>query len=344
MAADNISFNYFIGGESEQFSFVKVPKLFFTSTKFESLSYGAKILYGLLLDRMSLSRKNKWLDEERRVYVIYTIEGICEDFHVSKTLAVRFLKELEAFGLIEKKRRPNAAAMIYVKNFVFSEDEEISVPEQQETLKKRGSPVYGNPEVHNMEVQKLEFRKSPEIQGSPFCGSPENRIPEFHIMESNKTDINNKDDDIVIHLKERIEFEKLTGESDIDRDTVDRLLNPVIELFKTNDSYCCIGNKKITIDEVRRRVLQNLSGTNFRLIYKNIQERGADKVYNLKAYVIACFYNFEQIKKTVRTRKAGTSNSFLNFAQNNYDFNELERKLLGVSQQEKSKITENGDR
>lgn len=70
---NELMFHYFVGEESEQFTFLKVPKIFFTDRKFEALSYGAKILYGLLLDRMSLSRKNKWLDEQNRVYVFYMI-------------------------------------------------------------------------------------------------------------------------------------------------------------------------------------------------------------------------------------------------------------------------------
>ena len=64
--------------ESEQYAFYRVPKLLFTSDRFWNLSTDAKMLYGLLLDRMALSQKNGWVDEQGRVYIIYTVENIMQ--------------------------------------------------------------------------------------------------------------------------------------------------------------------------------------------------------------------------------------------------------------------------
>ena len=109
------------GMEAEQYSFYRVPKILFTAECFKELSCEAKVLYGLLLDRMSLSMKNHWLDEEERVYIIFTVEEIAELLNCGTQKAVKLLKELDSekgIGLIEKKRlglgRPN---VIYVKNF-----------------------------------------------------------------------------------------------------------------------------------------------------------------------------------------------------------------------------------
>ena len=55
-------YDYFYGAEAEQFSFYRIPKVLFTEERFRSVSAEAKVLYGLLLDRMSLSCKNGWLD------------------------------------------------------------------------------------------------------------------------------------------------------------------------------------------------------------------------------------------------------------------------------------------
>ena len=66
-------YDYFYGAEAEQFSFYRIPKVLFTEERFRSVSAEAKVLYGLLLDRMSLSCKNGWLDKEERVYIIFTI-------------------------------------------------------------------------------------------------------------------------------------------------------------------------------------------------------------------------------------------------------------------------------
>ena len=87
------------------------------------LSVNAKLLYGVLLDRMNLSMKNRWFDSENRVYIIYQIAEIMEDFNFSKKTAVRYLNELENFGLVEKKRRGlGLPSLLYVKNFVVFQD------------------------------------------------------------------------------------------------------------------------------------------------------------------------------------------------------------------------------
>lgn len=71
-----MQYDYFYGAQAEQFSFYRIPKALFTDTQFKDLSTDAKVLYGILLDRMSLSLKNHWLDEQNRVYIIFTLEEI----------------------------------------------------------------------------------------------------------------------------------------------------------------------------------------------------------------------------------------------------------------------------
>lgn len=73
-----MQFNYFYGSEAEQFNFIKVPKMMIKDAAFDSLSLVSKLLYGLLLDRMNLSMKNKWFDDENRVYIIYQISEIIQ--------------------------------------------------------------------------------------------------------------------------------------------------------------------------------------------------------------------------------------------------------------------------
>ena len=118
-----MQFDFFRGMEAEQYTFYRIPKILFTAECFKPLSCEAKVLYGLLLDRMSLSIKNRWLDEEDRVYIIFKVEEITELMNCGTQKAVKLLKELDVekgIGLIEKKRlglgRPN---VIYVKNFII---------------------------------------------------------------------------------------------------------------------------------------------------------------------------------------------------------------------------------
>ena len=112
-------FNYYTKSEADQFSFIRIPKVLLTDDIFDSLSIQAKVLYGLLVDRMAVSNKNMWIDEENRVYIIYPIQEIQNDMKVSKHMAVNCLAELEAIGLVEKRPRGNGnPTHLYVKNFV----------------------------------------------------------------------------------------------------------------------------------------------------------------------------------------------------------------------------------
>jgi len=114
-------FDYFYGKQGEQYAFYRIPKLLFTDFRFQSLSTDAKLLYGMLIDRMELSLKNGWIDEQGRIYLYFTIGEIQERFHCAGGKAVRLLAELDSakgIGLIENVRqgmgKPN---IIYVKNF-----------------------------------------------------------------------------------------------------------------------------------------------------------------------------------------------------------------------------------
>lgn len=69
-----MSFDYFYGQQSDLFTFYRVPKVLFTNERFWNISADAKMLYGILLDRMSLSAKNGWIDKNGRVYIIFTID------------------------------------------------------------------------------------------------------------------------------------------------------------------------------------------------------------------------------------------------------------------------------
>ena len=114
-----MQYEYFYGAHAEQFSFYRIPKALFTEPNFRELSTDAKVLYGILLDRMSLSLKNQWLDAQNKVYIIFTVEEIMDALNCANQKATRLMVELEKqAGLIERKRqclgRPN---LIYVKNF-----------------------------------------------------------------------------------------------------------------------------------------------------------------------------------------------------------------------------------
>ena len=127
---EGLKFDYFYGVQSDQFSFYRIPRLLIKDPHFKGLSSDAKLLYGLMLDRMALSMKNHWLDNENRAYIIYSISNVMEDINCSKPTCVKIMKELDSFGLIERKRKGlGKPDVIYVKNFAVLEDSQ----EQEES-------------------------------------------------------------------------------------------------------------------------------------------------------------------------------------------------------------------
>ncbi|SEA18601.1 Replication initiator protein A (RepA) N-terminus [Oribacterium sp. KHPX15] len=104
--------------EAEKYSFIRIPKFLMTGEFFSDLSSPSKIMYGLMIDKMGASLKNKWLDEEGRVYIVYPVTEIQADMNISKRKTLDCLSELEAVGLIEKRKRGGGLpSIIYVKNF-----------------------------------------------------------------------------------------------------------------------------------------------------------------------------------------------------------------------------------
>lgn len=117
------NFNYFFGGDAEQFSFFRIPRSLISDKRFQTLSVEAKLLYTLLLDRMGLSLQSGWRDENNRVFIFYTLQEAQETLSCGHNKATRLFNELEQFGLIERvKQGQGKPAKIYVKNFADEAD------------------------------------------------------------------------------------------------------------------------------------------------------------------------------------------------------------------------------
>ena len=167
-----LKFDYYYGIEAEQFSFYRVPRLLIKDEHFKGLSSDAKLLYGLMLDRMSLSMKNGWLDDENRAYIIYTIDNMMEDLGCARATCVKVIKELDSdngIGLIEKKRRGlGKPDIIYVKNFAAVMDKKTdetaanadkTTEVQNLNFKKFRNYTSGSSETETQEVQDLDLQK-----------------------------------------------------------------------------------------------------------------------------------------------------------------------------------------
>ncbi len=192
-----LKFDYYYGVEAEQFSFYRVPRLLIKDGRFRGLSSDAKLLYGLMLDRMSLSMKNGWLDDENRAYIIYTIDNIREDLGCSKEKAVKVLAELDAskgIGLVEKIRRGlGKPDIIYVKNFIIQDEgrkEPCNVNVSTEVGKtdfKRSEKLTSRSQENRFqEVRKTDFKKSENLTSR----GRENQLQEVGESDPNYTDYN----------------------------------------------------------------------------------------------------------------------------------------------------------
>lgn len=113
---------YHYSSEAEQYTFYRLPKILFTNDRYKSLSDGGKILYGLMLDRMSLSMKNGWLDKKNRVYIYFTVNDAEKYMNCKRDKAMKLLAELgseKGVGLIERvKQGLGKPSITYAKKFI----------------------------------------------------------------------------------------------------------------------------------------------------------------------------------------------------------------------------------
>ena len=215
----SLELDYFYGMQAEMFSFLRIPKFLIKDGRFEKMSNEAKMLFGLLLDRMSLSMKNQWFDDENRVYIIYTVDEIMIDLCIGTQKCVKLLKELVNFGLIERKKQGfSKPDVIYVKNFAslandgmeLPKESEAKVRSRREKKVKEGdvdsvdnvdnSTVFRKSkhedfENQNTRVLKIETREFPKSKHEDFenqnTGILKIKTREFPKSKPNNTNINN---------------------------------------------------------------------------------------------------------------------------------------------------------
>ena len=117
---ETLNRNYYYGNEADQYSFYRIPKILLTDRRYKGVSLEAKVPYGPLLDRMGLSARNGWLDDNGRVFLYFTQEEAMAMLDCSKDKATKLFRELEGIGLMERKKQGQGhPARIYVKNFIL---------------------------------------------------------------------------------------------------------------------------------------------------------------------------------------------------------------------------------
>ena len=318
-----MAFEYYYGKQADQYSFIKVPKLLVHDKAFIGLSVDAKMLYGLLLDRMSLSMKNGWLDEENRVYIIYQIKDIMSDMNMARATAVKYLQELVDFGLVEKKKRglglPN---ILYVKSFLVEKESTeqektfggryTNTPEMPKNTQKFKNYTSRSSKIETQEVQKLNYKEF----NNYTSGSSENEIQEVQELDPNNTNINNtknidtnilsypltegeepdmtgadnwtykKGLGITMPKADKIGCDKKKSEYEL---YIDGIVEMMLEVTVSTNDYIVIASNSFPKEVVKSRFLKlNFSHLEYVM---SCFKSNTTKVKNIKKYLLASLFN-----------------------------------------------------
>ena len=271
-------FDYFYGAQAEQFSFYRVPKVLFTKEQFKQLSAEAKILYGIMLDKLDLSVKNKWGDEKGRVYIIYTIEQIMEDMNCADQKATKLLDELEKkCGLIERKRqglgKPN---LIFVKNFITGVEGPMMAQIQ-------------NRENHDSEAVNITTADYPKSRGiNTNHNNTENNdinpirlgFDEDGMCERNEYER---------YFRESLSIDVLLRENLGEEETILGILDLMVDVCCSKRSVIRIAGDDKPLAVVKSRFMK-LNAEHIRYVLKCLSEN-TTRVRNIRQYLLTALYN-----------------------------------------------------
>ena len=262
-------FDYFYGQSGEMFSYFRVPKILFRDIKFKDLSTDAKTLYGILLDRMGLSVKNGWLDEQGRVYIIFPVQEVMDALGCADNKATKLFRELEKFGLIERKRRglgkPN---LIYVKNFA---DPRFRNREKNGS----GAADSAQPETAKSRGNKTEWNETEGSEPDPFSSDAESEPDERTRLEA--------------YFMQSLEVDLLLRACPDEEDTIHQIVNLLVDTCSSKRRMLRVAGDDKPAEVVRSRFMK-LNADHIRFVLKCLAESTAP-VRNMKQYLLAALYN-----------------------------------------------------
>ena len=283
-----MNFKYFYGTEADQFSFYRIPKALFTNDCFKDLSSDAKILYGLMLDRMSLSIKNQWFDEENRAYIYFSIEDIMELLNCGRNKAVKSLQELDdekGIGLIEKRRQGfGKVTIIYVKSFIQEGCEEekkekskmVKFTNQTSVEEEEIEEVYiSNSNNTNINNTNLSENKSNHIVSADGIGSEEDEMETLHAYQS--------------LIKDNLDYDSLLVSHPHDKNQIDEIMDLIVETVMCKSDKVLIASNWYSGALVREKFMK--------LDYSHVEyvlhclEGNTSKIKNIKKYLLAALFN-----------------------------------------------------
>ena len=229
-------FDYFYGQSGEMFSYFRVPQILFRDIKFKDLSTDAKTLYGILLDRMGLSVKNGWLDEQGRVYIIFPVQEVMDALGCADNKATKLFRELEKFGLIERKRRGlGKPDLIYVKNFA---DPRFRNREKNGS----GAADSAQPEAAKSRGNKTEWNKTEGSEPDHFSSDAESEPDERTRLEA--------------YFMQSLEVDLLLRVCPDEEDTIDQIVNLLVDTCSSKRRMLRVAGDDKPAEVVRSRFMK----------------------------------------------------------------------------------------
>lgn len=271
-------FDYFYGAQAEQFSFYRVPKVLFTKEQFRQLSAEAKILYGIMLDKLNLSVKNKWVDEKGRVYIIYTIEQIMADMNCADQKATKLLDELEKkCGLIERKRqglgKPN---LIFVKNFITGVEGSMMAQIQ-------------NRENHDSGAVNITTADYPKSRGINTNHNNTENNDINPIQSGFDEDGMCERNEYERYFRESLSIDVLLRENLGEEETILGILDLLVDVCCSKRSVIRIAGDDKPLAVVKSRFMK-LNAEHIRYVLKCLSEN-TTRVRNIRQYLLTALYN-----------------------------------------------------
>ena len=268
-----MTLDYFYGQSGELFSYFRIPKALFQDRRFRQLSTDARTLYGILLDRMSLSVKNGWLDERGRVYIIYTVREVQESLCCAEHKAVKLFRELEDFDLIERKRRGlGRPSLIYVKDF------SSGLPKAQ--IQNCPNSNSGAAESTILEQPKPQANKT---------NKNNTEMSETDPFYSEEADGMSKRTQLEEYFSQSLEIDLLLRLCPDDEDIIYQIVDLLVDTCATKRKMLRIAGDDRPAEVVRSRFMK-LNADHIKFVLKCLAENSSP-IRNMKQYLLASLYN-----------------------------------------------------
>ena len=300
-----MKFNYYYGGQAEMFSFFRVPKILFTAPEFKKLSNDAKLLYGLMLDRMSLSAANGWFDSQGRVYIYFTMNEVMEVLNCGHEKAIKLLAELDTkkgIGLIERvKQGQGRPTIIYVKQFTDTKlpdlpKQSLQNPAYPSSVRRESIFAdFPKPETNYTDINNTNISYTdPSIVRSPLNGAPRCEHQGAKIQEPSSPPTQTQTASVLgfefetkDEIEERIELDIL--KEDYPYDDPESLVELMAEVEQCSTPTIRIGRQSIPTPSVQHRFRQ-LGREHVEYVLDSMRDT-TSKIKNIKAYLLTALYN-----------------------------------------------------